>query len=800
MNQKLRKFSLFALSALGILIVLAAVMLHALFITLHRSLAQQTGKISLAGLEAPVDVVRDRWGVPHIFAQSQHDALFAEGFVHAQDRLWQMEFSRRMGRGRLAEILGQPVVTLDRVARVANFAALAQQTVSALPTSAQQALLAYSAGVNAFLRGHHGPLPPELALLGINPEPWTPEDSVILIKLMALQLSANAWSELFNTKFLQSHTERELAALRPELPPLPSLESLYGIKLPKKSALGMTRPLQGASNNWVVNGQWTKSGKPLLANDPHLGLSIPSVFYLAHLAIGGRNIIGASLSGVPGIILGRNDTLAWAFTNTGSDVQDFTLEKLSVETPGHYVTASGKRPFSMREEEIRVRGGKPLHETYRVSQHGPIVPADLPLIRDIIPKGYALALNWDALKANDLTIAAGLGMMQAPDGASFVRALEPYVAPMQNMVYADAFGHIGLIAPGHVPVRAPGDDTHGLLPVPGWKPGYEWTGIIPFADLPQRADPAEGYIVTANNKIVDDRYAHFLSYEWDPGARAKRITDLLTARRDHDAASFAAIQRDAVSLNASRLLPMLLARLAPFPKLDLDREILGLLSRWDGSMAADRPEPLIFAAWMREINLALNKNIGEDAADPMGGWAFPIIARIGSDDSGAMQFCGGDRTREACDRVLHRSFEEMVRNLRMLQGEWPSKWRWGVAHRAQMQNQPLGTLPILGSLINRAIASDGGADTINRGITRIDSSDPFSNIHGSTYRAVYDLADPDKSLFMISTGQSGNPLSPHYDDLVRPWAKGEYIPMITTRARLDPQTSSTLTLLPLKGP
>jgi penicillin amidase len=783
----------------ALLLGLAAIAIQGVFVWMHHSLPMTKGTLAVAGLSAPVEITRDQWGVPHIFALSRSDAFFAEGFVHAQDRLWQMEFNRRTGRGRLAETLGPRALPYDRMMRAFDLAGLAARLAPRLPPATRQSLDAYAAGVNAYLATRKGPLPPEFLLTGITPAPWTAEDSIILIKLMQLNLCENAFSEANHAKVLRAAMPETFAALFPELPaPLPRLAALYDAALPQHAEAGPPVPLRGASNNWAVDGRWTKSGKPLLANDPHLGLSIPSIWYLAHLSYEGRNIIGASLAGVPSIVLGRNEHLAWAYTNTGADVQDLVIEKLSPETPEHYVSPEGVRPFMLHSETIKVRGGADVTETFRTTAQGPVIPSDLKWLAGIVPDGHVVAFDWDALKDGDMTIAAGLDLMEAEDGAAFVHALEPYVAPMQNMVYADSAGHIGFIAPGHVPVRAAMNATHGLLPVPGWKAGYDWVGLIPFAELPHRTDPPTGYIVTANNKIVGDDYPYVLTYEWDADARARRIESLLTARHDHDLASFEAMQRDAVSLETRAILPKMMASLSRVrPHHALARDALTRLAAWDGTMAADRPEPLIFASWFREaITQFVDDAVGSADRDLVLGWHFAPLSRALDGESAETRLCGGDGLTADCDRLISDAFDRALSRLEASDGRFVSLWRWGHSHKAVMAHRPFGLVPGLASFFNREIPSDGGADTINRGAMELTSARPFANVHGSSYRAIYDLDPAGHSVFIIPTGESGNPLSRHYDDLMGPWARGETIPMETDPARIQAASGERLTLMP----
>lgn len=784
----------------GALLVAGFLASQIVFVRLHHSLPLTQGTIALAGPIGPIDILRDARGVPHIFAGSRNEAFFAQGFAHAQDRLWQMMMTRRLGQGRMAELAGALALPADRVMRALDLAGVARRNADALPAETRAALDAYAAGVNQFLATRKGPLPPEFVLTGTLPEPWDRADSVLLIKLLALQLSSNAFTEVMRAALLRVVDPATLQALMPDDPgPLPTLETLYETTMPPLEEDDTERPGGGSSNNWVVDGAWTASAKPLLANDPHLGFSLPSIWYLAHLSWGGQNVIGASMPGVPGIVLGRNDAVAWGYTTTGADVQDLVLERIDPQSADHYLTATGSVPFTSRDVTIKVRFAKPVVERFLATVNGPVIPRDLPFVKDIVPDGHVLAARWAGLGPVDGTIAAGLAVLDARTGEEYVAAYKSYVAPVQNMVYADKDGRIGLLVPGHIPIRRPDNPVHGLLPVPGWKPGFDWTGAIPFRALPHYESPALGIIVNANNRVVSEAYPYQISYEWDRDARARRIEALLLSERQHTVASFAAIQMDATSLEAQALLPGLLAVLDRVaPKHALAAAARQRLARWDHEMNAGAAEPLIFAAWMRETVAGIMADEVGPRFRRMAGWDFALVDNVLAGKAAQVTLCDDTSTpaKETCDGVIAAAFDRALDGLVARAGRRMDAWRWGEFHQARHGSQVFSMIPVIGAAFTRSVPTDGGADTINRGLTNFSSRRPFANIHGSTYRAVYDLAEPERSIFMISTGQSGNPLSPHFDDLLEPWARGEYLAMTTDRKALETKGVDLLRLVP----
>lgn len=791
------KWTARGLVALALLIGLAV---HALWVRLHHSLPQIEGTIALEGLTAPVDVLRDRYGVPHIFAESERDAFFALGFVHAQDRLFQMDFARRTGQGRLAELLGPRARAADRLIRSLDLGRASERALAHVPEPARRALEAYAQGVNAFLTWNTRPLPPEFTLLGYRPEPWRPADSILIVKLLALQLSTNAFGELFHAALLGAQGPAAFAALFPDLTqPLPRYEQLYDLPSAQAPSQVPAPTPGGATNNWVVDGRLTATGKPLLANDPHLSLTMPSIWYLAHLDYEGRPFIGATIAGVPGIILGRNDRIAWGYSNTGGDVQDLFLERLNPQSPNEYLTPTGYRPFETREETMRVRFAGEERFTVRMTRHGPVLPLEGTRLPSPFPEGHVLAMAWPALDDTDGTMAAGLALMKAESCEGFFEAMRTYVAPMQNMVCADRDGHTGFIAPALVPVRAAENDTLGLVPAPGWDAKYDWTGFIPFTGLPQARDPAQGFIVTANNRIVPQGYPYLISLEWESDERARRIEALIAESRSHSVESFAAMQMDEVSLTARELMPALLAALQHVPpKHRTAGEAVRLLANWDGTMRADRPEPLIFTAFVREATRSLLVGkLGEDLLNAFWLRGKFLLRAVMEGEPEAVTWCkdiAGDAS-EACARILSGSFDRALASLVAEHGRWPQRWRWGRPHEARFAHR-LGAYPLFGRLLSRHVPSGGGFDTINRGQMYFSTPYPYANVHGAGYRAVYDLDNPEASVFINSTGQSGNPLSPYYDNLIEAWAHGTYLPMTTARDALEESGVHTLRLVP----
>ncbi len=801
----------------ALVLVLAALGAGGIYIALRNTVPAPSGTLAIAGLSAPVEIVRDREGVPHIFAKSMEDLFCALGFVHAQDRLWQMELLRRAGQGRLSEIFGERTFKTDVFLRTLDLYGHAERSLAGLDAKTRRTLEAYAQGVNAFIERKTGllepRLPPEFLLLRHTPEPWRPADSLVGLKMMALDLGTNIGFEIARLTYAaQGLTSAEIEDLMPPdprdaAPPLPEIAKLYPVQhlaaAGKQAALAMDPIGGGASNNWVVDGAHTKTGKPLLANDPHLRLQAPSIWYLAHLALAQEsgaptvNIVGATLAGLPLVVLGRADSVAWGFTNTGADVQDLYVEKINPDNPREYLTPQGWQPFESEPMAIAVKGMGVRTVERRRTRHGPVLPAFYRNLGGMLGPGYVAALQWTALSDDDTTIAAGMLDPNLRTVDAYVANMRAYVVPMQSMVVADSTGKIGLIAPGRVPLRDPSNAVAGRAPVPGWDAAYDWKGRLNFEDLPRVENPAGGAIATANARIVGPDYPSLLTHDWDPAFRQQRIEKLIFGRTDHDMASMRAAQNDVLDPAFARLQTLMIA--AAQAGGEVDNALLDRLTVWDANMRADAAEPLIFSAWVREAVRAIYQDDLGAAFLLFFDARAPALIRLLEGKAKGRDWCD-DRTtpvKESCGSILAGALKSALADLERRYGPDRSKWRWGPAHFAHGEHRPFGLLGgRIGAFFNVEVPSPGGDYTINRGKMNFDEEPPFANRHASSYRAIYNLADLDASLYMQTSGQSGNPFSPLYRSFAARWAKGEYITIATKRAEIDKAALGTWRLSP----
>jgi penicillin amidase len=791
----------------AVVLTLALLLPALAYALLGATIPSPTGRIVIAGLDRGAEVVRDREGVPHIFASTLDDLHTALGFTHAQDRLWQMELLRRTAEGRLSEIFGERTLGTDIFLRTLDLYGHAERSVSALPADARAALEAYARGVNAFIVRDTAlfemRLPPEFLFFGLSPEPWRPADSVAAVKMMALMLSTNLRDELtrlaYTARGLTSAESADLMPVAsegaPELPPIDRLIPLRRETAGVPTETAALDPLAGvsagASNNWVVSGTRTRSGRPLLANDPHLRLSAPSTWYLVHLALveaGARsaNMVGASLPGTPLVVLGRGDTVAWGFTNTGADVQDLFIEKVNPANPAEYLAPDGWRRFVTEDMTIAVKGAASRVVQRRRTRHGPVLPAGYQNLGSLLADGHVPALQWTALSDDDTTIAAGLFDPRLGTVTDYIERMRLYHVPVQSMVVADDKGTIAMIAPGRVPVRDAANMVAGRAPVPGWDAVYDWNGYIPFDHLPRVIDPAQGAIATANARIPGIRHGQLFTWDWESDSRQRRLDDLIVARSGHDIATMQAAQADVLSLEFAHLKPMMIA--AVRNAAGVDTALLDSLSAWDATMREEASEPLIFTAWVREALQAVYRDdLGPAFGEFFDTRSLPALARLLEGPGAARDWCDDRSTpaRESCTTVLAAALRAALGDLARRYGSDQSRWSWGRAHYALSQHRPLGQLGVIGDFFNVRVPSAGGSDTINRGQFRFGEEPPYVNRHAATLRAIYDFADLDRSLFIHATGQSGNPFSPFYRNLAERWASGAYIRIPTSRREID---------------
>lgn len=797
----LRIFS--GLLGLGVLAVIGVYYLAS------RSLPDYDATHRVGGISAPVEIIRDNATVPHIFASANTanstadtDVYFGLGFVHAQDRLWQMTMLRRTAQGRLSEIFGARTLPIDDLLRRLDIYPLAVKSLEVQSPETLAALTAYAAGVNAWLievnREALGRGAPELFLFSNEIAPWQPADSIAVMKVMALQLSGALQEEVLRARAsLVLSDERvrdilpdapgtgvaalpEYAALFPQVPRYARSTAVFDPLSPFKP-----RALAGASNAWAAAPSRSAAGGTLLANDPHLGFTAPSIWYLARLELASGGVIGATIPGIPAILSGRTDTMGWGLTSSYLDDQDVYIEKLNPANPEEYLTPDGYKAFVSRSSIIRIKDEAPVTITLRWSDNGPILPASHYNLGAITPQGHVTSLAWTALSPRDTSMTAALELMGATSVADAITIGEGFIAPSQNMTLVDQTG-IAMKTVGAMPLRSINHQTQGRMPSPGWLANNRWQGRIPYAENPEFVNPAGGILGNTNNKIVDRPFPNHVSFDWGDTQRIQRWQRLMQNREVHTRESFIEAQLDTVSVSARSLLPLIAKDLwytgeaAPAGTPERQRQrAVDLLADWNGEMNEHMPEPLIYAAWVR----ALQERLIRDELGPLSqefSQVDPLfLERVFRDTDGASIWCDVLQSvaSETCADIARQSLDDALLWIDERYGDALESLRWGDAHQAIQDHPVLGKIPFLSAFVNIRQSTSGGDNTLMRGKTIGTGPDPFQNVHGAGYRGVYDFADPDSSVFIISTGQSGHPLSRNYDDLGELWRRGEYIPM-----------------------
>lgn len=776
---------------LGLLLALLLIVPLGGYLFLRRSLPVTNGTIRLVGPQAPIEVVRDDHGVPYIYAQNDFDAYFALGYVHAQDRLWQMEVQRRIGAGRLSEVLGEATLETDQFLRTLGTYRAAEQAWTVLSPQAQQVIESYVAGVNAFLASNP-PLPVEFTVLGFTPEPWQPADVMVWAKMMAWNLGGDYEEELIRAQVIQRVGEvraRELLPGYPDsgpfiIPEWPAASAgLIDLSTELRQRFGLGG-LDIGSNNWVISGSRTTTGKPLLSNDPHLAAQIPAIWYLASLQGGNLHAVGSTLPGLPAIVIGHNEHIAWGVTNLGPDVQDLYIERVNPANPNQVEVNGSWQPLTVISETIRVKGeDEPIYWAARASRNGPI-------ISDVLgDPGTTLALRWTALEDNDSTMEAFLGLQYAQNWDEFRSALRSYVVPSQNFVFADVDGNIGYYGPGRIPIRAKGE---GYVPVPGWNDEYAWKAYIPFDDLPHEFNPERGYVVTANNQVVPDDYPYFLANSWASPYRAARIEQMITAKDKLSPEDMVTIQADQLSLQAKQLLPYLLETPTETPE---EAKALEILRSWDGVARQDAAAPAIYAAWLVHLQPAIMADdLGRGLFEDFGASFHPtyLAATLANNNS---PWCDDVLTPmdEDCRTTQQKALAAALEDLTERMGnENIDAWQWGKIHQTLFPHTPFDEVDMLKRFFSRQIANGGDGATVN--VAPFSAENPFDQRHVPSYRQIIDVSDFGKSQFVQTTGQSGNVMSSHYDDLIEVWQPVQYLPMHFDRAAV--QGTGTLRLEP----
>ncbi|CAG0930584.1 penicillin amidase [Thermoflexales bacterium] len=824
--------------AIGLFVILIA---GGSFIYLTRSAFPQIdGTVQATGLLLPGTVIRDKNGVPHIYAANTHDLFFMQGYVHAQDRLWQMEVSRRGMAGQTSEISpSKSSLEQDRLIRVLGWRRSANADYEALNETDRAALQAYSDGVNRYISTHQNNLPLEFIVVGAfgsqglnyQPAPWTPIDTLQWAKALAWNLSGNWNTELYRAQVLAKFGEEGGQAILTDLFPaydsqtkpivIPSSISwsdvpadLVSLKL--LDSLAGTRSHDVGSNGWVVAGHRTTTGQPLLANDPHLGIQIPSIWYFNSLHCQPIttncpfDVTGATFPGVPGVMVGHNAYIAWGMTNVGADVQDLFLEKIQgtqYEFQGRMTdltivpetwTIKGKLPADYQPAKNEISSYDQIADTttitlnVRYTQHGPII-SDVYARASQLP--YAVALAWTAIDAPEKTLAAFLRIDTSTNWDEFRAALSIYGTPSQNFIYADTSGNIGYQMPGRIPIRAQGD---GRLPVPGWTGKYEWSGYIPFEELPSTLNPAQGYIATANNAVIDADYKYFISMDWDRGYRVQRIVDLITAKAQLSSDDMALIQGDSLNLAAKDVIPYL-------KKIVVEgdaQKVLTAILNWNLDERQDSVGASAFETfWMFMLHNTFDSVLGDLAREYAGGGDVNYAAMIqllAKPDSQWWQ-------KMSRDDVIRQSLNDAAKALTAEFGTEVTNWKWSNLHTATFGSQALGNTPV-GFIFNRGpYAVDGGpaiVDATGYGLWA-SYNKPMPNLKivfralsVPSLRQIVDLSNLSASCYINTTGESGLPTNPHYDDLIERWRQIQYVPMWWTAEEVKTNAEGTLTIVP----
>ncbi|MBU3031469.1 penicillin acylase family protein [Paracoccus marinaquae] len=755
-----------------------------------RSLPDYNASYGMSGLKAPVEIVRSTENVPHIFGQSDEDMFFALGVAHAQDRLFQMTMLRRAAQGRLSEVRGAGAFAGDVLVRRLELYRNAQASLDAQDSDTRTALEAYSAGVNQWITEVNesalGRGAPEFFLFPEQIAYWQPADSLAILKLLAAASSNAVPAEILRARLSLAAPQYGPDVLSGEAAPagLPVYASLFpgakfgapapqdGTEAPRDPS-GFLRPALGlGGNGFAAAPDRTAAGGALLANAPHGPLTAPSLYYLARLQLSSGGVIGATIPGIPAILSGRNPHLAWGMTPSAIDDADIFIEEIQPGNSDRYRGRDGWADFASRREVIRILDGEDQVITLRRTENGPLMPALERGLRDIIPQGHVAALGWTGLSREDGTMSALIGLMRAPDTDSAAAALSRVVAPAMTVTLADGDG-IRQVSAGLLPGRSAQHPTGGAMPVPGWLATTRWNGEMPASAADPSGRAPAGILIATE----------------EPGAAAMRrgrLTRLLQDREVHSRDSFIAAQTDIVSPAARALLPLVGANLwftgepAPAGTIDAQRQdALALLAEWDGQMNEHLPEPLIYAAWMRELQDRLIRDELGPLADDIATLHPGFIDAVFRDRGGAARWCdiAQSAPAEDCTTIARQALDRALLDLTDRFGPQVASWRWGDVHQARHQHPGLGGLPALGWVVNLTQSLSGGSFTISTSGLLGRGRNPYEAATGAGYRGVYDLADPDSSVFITSTGQSGHPLSRHFDDFAALWRRGEYVGM-----------------------
>jgi len=763
----------------------------------HKALAVISGRLHMEGLDRPVNILRDRSGIAHIYAENQHDLFFAQGVVAAQDRLFQMELWKRAGEGRLAEILGPSALARDVNARALSYRGDMQAEYESYSPDTQAILTAFTDGINSYIASLTAPggpgLPIEFQLARFSPDPWHPEDC--LNRMAAFSMTGNALSELEHAQAL-TELGAEKASKLFDFDPAIALDPAPGLDLtglsPEllRNLVGSDQPIQfpahslEGSNNWTISGQLTASGKPLLANDPHRVMALPSLRYMVHLVAPGWNVIGAGEPGLPGVALGHNEHIAWGFTIFGIDQQDLYVEELNPANPLEYKTEAGWKKMEVRREVFLIKNATPAEVDLKFTRHGPVLWQD---------GKRALALRWVGTEPGTAGYLASLAIDRAQNWNQFESAMARWKVPSENLVYADSKGNIGEHSAGLAPLR----NWSGLLPVPGTG-NYNWTGFVPTMELPHFFNPREGFVATANHKMIPEHYPYNIGFEWNPPYRVMRIRSVIENAKQHHhqltIPDMESLQSDVTSLPAIDFQKLL--RTTPLKE---NPALTGFL-HWDGRLTRESSDAALYEVWFQEICFALGQRFSREQGGRYIDLSPLTVLRILANpdtnpDTSPEKDLFRDNPLAGRNQMLADTLQSARNVLKKFLGPDPSQWSWGKLHTINFRHA-LDQQPGAKDLLDLGpLSRPGDENTVNATGAYVDS---WEQVSGASYREILDPSDWDQSVAVNAPGQSGQPGSPHYSDLMPLWDAGRYFPLLYSRKAVEAETTDRLVLEPRK--
>ena len=789
---------------IGLLLILIVSITTSYYLII-RSIPEFNTQYNLEGLRDRVEIIRDRSSIPHIIGSNDNDIFFGLGFVHAQDRLWQMTLMRRTSQGRLSEIFGKKTIKSDILMRELGIYESAKKSLQIQDSDTISALVAYSNGINQWVdtvnKEALGRGAPEFFLFKNKISSWVPEDSLAILNLLAFQLSANIQEEIIRALASQRLSRKEYSLLFGENPAKKielSIDHPYKQNLTKtavnsfKHTIPRNEDVQlpnkvmgGASNVFAISPSRSVSKSTLLANDPHLSLTAPSIWYLTRLGLKSGDAIGATIPGIPVILSGRTNKTAWGITSAYVDDQDLFLEKLNPLNKNQYKTEFGNLNFDVSEAKIKVNNSSDVTITIKKTRNGPILSGNQFNINSVVPEGYVTSLSWTALSPENTSLQAAIRIMKAQNVKEMLNAGSEFYAPAQNLVAIDRTT-IAMKTIGKIPKRSARHTTEAKTPSEGWLSQNRWHGYFPYSSNPENISPKSGTIINTNNRLVNSEFPNHITYDYGDTQRIISLKKLILKRQIHTKESLIEYQQDIVSVTAQEILPLvansLWAKKAKttnhnFSK--VEEKGLELLANWTGEMSKYQPEPLIYVAWMRSLQMNIVGDELGQLSNQFQKFKPEFIKRVFLDKSEKNLWCNLLITNEieTCQEIAETSFKVAIAQLEQTYGSSITDWQWGSAHKALHKHSALGTTPLLDLFFNIKHSASGGENTIQRAAISNNGANPYDNIQGSGYRAIYDLSDPNSSLYIISTGQSGNVFSKHYDDLNLIWDRGEYIPM-----------------------